>query len=80
MEIWIFDRLVWTVLRYGMELWGWKEREGIERLGDRYLRWMLGVNRRPPGYMVREEQREKMRERLGRRATHFEKRLEERGE
>jgi hypothetical protein len=76
-RIWLFDRLVWTVLGYGVEIWGWKEREEVERLGERYLRWVLGVNARTPGYLVREElQREKMRSRAGRRAWLFEKKLE----
>lgn len=40
-----------------------KEREEIERIEERYLRWLLGVDRRTPGYMVRKKmQREKMRE------------------
>lgn len=52
-----------------MEIWKWKEREGAERLGERYLRWVLGVESRTPGYMVREElQRKKLKERTGRRA------------
>jgi len=29
-RLWLFDRLVWMVLSYG-EIWGWKEREGVER-------------------------------------------------
>lgn len=32
-----------------------RERESIERLGERYLRWLLGVDRRTLGYIVREE-------------------------
>jgi len=31
---------------------GWEERE-MERLEERYLRWVLGVDRRTPGYLVR---------------------------
>jgi len=77
-RLWLFDRLVWTVLSYGVEIWGWKEREGMERIEERYLRWVLGVDARTPGYMVREElQREKLRGRMGRRAAGFERRLEE---
>jgi len=48
-RIWLFDKLVWTVLSYGVEVWGWEEREGIERTEERYLRWILGVERRTPG-------------------------------
>jgi len=77
-RLWLFDRLVWTVMEYGVEIWGWKEREGMERLEERYLRWMLGVDRRTPGYLVREElQREKLKGRAGRRAWGYEKRLEQ---
>jgi len=54
-RIWLFDKLVWTVMSYGVEIWGWKEREGMERLQDRYLRWVLGVEGRTPGYLIREE-------------------------
>jgi len=32
--------LVWTVMSYGVEVWDWKEREGMERLQERFLRWM----------------------------------------
>jgi len=68
-RLWLFDRLVWTVLEYGVEVWGWKEREGMEKIEERYLRWMLDVDRRTPGYLVREElQREKLKGRAGRRA------------
>lgn len=70
----------WTVLGYGAEIWGWKERERAERLEERYLRWVLGVDGRTPRYMVREElQREKLRGRAGGRAWRYEKRLEKGG-
>jgi len=50
------------------------------RLQEKYLRWVLGVDGRTPGYMMREEgKREKMRTRMGRRAIAFEEKLE-RGE
>ncbi|XP_024868799.1 calcium-binding and coiled-coil domain-containing protein 2-like [Temnothorax curvispinosus] len=65
---------------YGVEIWGWEEKEGMERLEERYLRWVLGVDRRTPGYLVREElQREKLRGRAGRRVWKFGRRLEEGG-
>ncbi|KAL6417093.1 hypothetical protein ACFW04_012989 [Cataglyphis niger] len=57
-----------TVIGYGVEIWGWGERKVLERLQERYLRWVFGVEWETPGYMVREElQREKLRSRTGRR-------------
>jgi len=77
-RIWLFDRLVWTVLSYGVEIWGWKERKQIERLEERFLKWILGVEGSTPSYMVREElQRDKLRGRGARRARAYEKRIEE---
>lgn len=50
----------------------------MERLEERYIRWILGVDSRTPGYMVREEmQREKVRVRAGKRAWSWEKKMEE---
>jgi len=49
-----------------------KERERVERLQERFIRWVMGVEGRTPGYMVREEvQRMKIRNRAGRRAWGF---------
>jgi len=74
----MFDKLVWTVVGYGVEIWGWKERERVERLQERFIRWVMGVEGRTPGYMVREEfQRRKIRGRAGRRAWGFEERMAE---
>lgn len=53
--------MVWSVVSYGVEIWGWKERESLEKLQERFLKWILGVERSTPGYMVRKElQREKL--------------------
>lgn len=65
-KIWMFDRLIWTVMGFGADIWG--ERERIDRIEERYLRWGAGDGR-TPGYLVREElQREGLRRRAGRRA------------
>lgn len=65
---------------YGAEIWGWGEREGMDRLEERYLRWVLRVDGRTPGYLEREElQRESLRGTVGRRAWEFEKKLSEGG-
>lgn len=49
-KIWLFDRLVWSVLSYGVEIWGWKAREELESIQDIYLRWLHGVSKRVSGY------------------------------
>lgn len=60
------------VMGYGMEIWEWKEREELEKIEERYLRWLLSVERRTPGYLVREElQREKLCIRAGRRTWEY---------
>jgi len=52
-----------------VEIWGWRKREGIDRVEERYIRCVLGIDARSPGYMAREElQREKMKSSVGRRA------------
>lgn len=51
----LFDALVWTIAGYGVEIWGWKERQKMEGLQQRFLRWVLGVEGRTPGYMIRKE-------------------------
>ncbi|XP_076659971.1 uncharacterized protein LOC143363245 [Halictus rubicundus] len=52
-RIWLFNMWVWSVISYGVEIWGWREWEVLERLQERFLRWVLGVERCTPGYMVR---------------------------
>lgn len=52
----------------------------MERIQERYMRWVLGVNGRTPGYMIREEgKREKMRTKMGGRAIKYEEKLEKGG-
>jgi len=46
-------------MSYGVEIWGWKEREGMERLEERYLRWVFGLDSKTPGYIVRKEVKRK---------------------
>ncbi|CAD6227173.1 GSCOCG00011943001-RA-CDS, partial [Cotesia congregata] len=39
-RIWLFDRLVWSVMCYRVEIWGWKRRGEMESIQERYLRWV----------------------------------------
>lgn len=40
----LFDSLVASVLMYGAEIWGWKERRKIESVHERYIRWILELD------------------------------------
>lgn len=39
-------RLVWPVLDYEVEIWGWKERVKVEAIEERFMRWVLGMEGR----------------------------------
>jgi hypothetical protein len=80
-RIMMFDSLVKSVMMYGAEIWGWREQEGLEGAQGKYLKWVLGVDRETPGYIVMEEtKRDGIRIEAGKRAIRFEERLIERGE
>lgn len=76
----LFDWLVGSVVAFEAEVWGWREWGKVEGIQEKYIRWVLGLDRRTPGCMVREERkRKKMRTRLGRRTMGYEKKLEKGG-
>jgi hypothetical protein len=80
-RIMMFDSLVKSVMMYGAEIWGWREQEGLEGVQGKYLKWVLGVDRETPGYIVMEEtKRDGIRIEAGKRAIRFQERLIERGE
>ncbi|CAD6232724.1 GSCOCG00012229001-RA-CDS [Cotesia congregata] len=61
-------------MSYEVAIWGWKGWGEIERVQERYLRWILVVSRRVAGYLVREElQRERLEDIAGRRAWSYTK-------
>jgi hypothetical protein len=66
----MFESMVESVLMYGAEIWEWKEQEEVERMQDKYLRWVLGVDRETPDHIVREAcKRSKPRVKAGKRAA-----------
>lgn len=77
-RLWLFDALVWTVISYGTEVWGWREREKMEKVQEKYGRWVLRIEWEALGYMVREELKwDKLIIRAAKRAWDFEERLRE---
>ena len=40
-----FNILVESIFMYGDEIWRWKEREEIENLRVRHIKWNLGLDR-----------------------------------
>lgn len=72
----LFDTIIKSIMVYGVEIWGWSEWQEVENL-QTYLRWILGVERTTPGYVVREElKREKIRVCTGGRALRYEERTQ----
>jgi hypothetical protein len=73
--------MIESILMYGAEIWGWKEQEEVEKVQEKYLRGVLGVDREAPGYIVREEcKRNRPKMKGGKRAAKFEdKMMEENG-
>ncbi|XP_071052447.1 uncharacterized protein [Onthophagus taurus] len=72
----MFEGLVSSVMMYGAEVWGWREQGLLEDVQARYWRWVLGVARETPEYIVREEVKvDKVRVEAGRRAVKYEERI-----
>jgi hypothetical protein len=66
---------------YGAEIWGWKEQEEVEKVQEKYLRGVLGVERETPGYIVREEYKmNRLKVTAGKRAAKFEDKMDGREE
>jgi hypothetical protein len=66
---------------YGTENWGWKEQEEVVKVQEKNLRWVLGLDRETPGYIVREEcKRSRLRVKPVKRAAKFEEKMDGREE
>jgi hypothetical protein len=51
----MFESMIESILMYESKIWGWKEQEEVEKVQEKYLKWVLGVDRETAGYIVREE-------------------------
>ena len=41
-RVWLYDRLVWAMVGYGAEIWGWKGRERVEALQGKVFEMGVG--------------------------------------
>jgi hypothetical protein len=51
----MFESMIESILTYGADIWGWKEQEEVEKVQEKYLRGVLGVDRETPSYMEGEQ-------------------------
>ncbi|XP_071572662.1 uncharacterized protein [Temnothorax nylanderi] len=56
----MFDSIVGSIALYGAEVWGWRNDERLDKVKKKYVKWILGLDRRTPNYILIEET--KMRE------------------
>jgi hypothetical protein len=69
-----FESMTESIAMYGAEIWGWKEQEEVEKVQEKYLRGVLGVNRETP---AREEcKRNRLRVKAGKGTAKFEGRMD----
>lgn len=53
----MFESLVSSVALFGAEIWGWKEEEKLDTIQRKYVKWILGLDKTTPNYIVEEETR-----------------------
>nr|KAH0807639.1 hypothetical protein GEV33_015153 [Tenebrio molitor] len=77
----MFESMIESILMHGAEIWGWKGKEEVEKVQEKYLKAWPGVDRESPGYTVREEyKRNRMRVKAGKRAVKFADKMDGREE
>jgi hypothetical protein len=70
----MIEGIIENILMYGAD--EWKKQEEVEKVEEKYLRGMLGVDRETPGYIVRGEcKRNRLRVKAGKRAAKFEDKM-----
>lgn len=40
---------------FGVEIWGWQNKERVDGIQRKYLKWILGLEKRTPNYILRKE-------------------------
>ena len=47
-----------SVAIYGAEIWGWNDEGKLDSIRRRYMKWIRGLDKVTPNYILREETRE----------------------
>lgn len=69
----MFNALVSSVALYGAEIWGWEGGKRIDKLKRKHIKWIFGLCRRTPNYiLMKETKEEEMRINALRRAIKYE--------
>lgn len=72
----LFNYLVKSVMSYGVEIWGWKERKELEKVMLDYVRWIFNLEFCTPRYLIYKELGlDKLRISWGIRARRFEEKI-----
>lgn len=51
----MFEALVESIALYGAEIWRWKKEERLDKIQRKYVKWILGLDRTTPNYIVTQE-------------------------
>ncbi|XP_043583626.1 vicilin-like seed storage protein At2g18540 [Bombus pyrosoma] len=74
----MFEALVESVALFGAEVWGWNMEEALDRIKRGYVKWILGLDRTTPNYILTEECKvEEIKVKALKRAARYEERTVE---
>jgi len=63
-------------MAYGVEIWRWKKKEGLEKVMMDYIRWIFGLEFCTPRYIIAKELTlDKLRVGWGIRVRRYEKKV-----
>jgi hypothetical protein len=77
----MFESMIESIFMKGAKIWGWKKQEEVEKMQEKSFRGVLGMDRKTPDYIVREEcTRNRLRVKAAKRAAKFEDKMDGREE
>ncbi|XP_070167776.1 uncharacterized protein [Polyergus mexicanus] len=72
----MLEALVESVSLFGAEIWGWRKEERLDGIQRKYVKWILGLERTTPNYIVVEEGKlVKIKEKALKRALKYEEKI-----